>query len=165
MSAVMVSFEGKRTIREHGGNGGGGSFAKRFDKPCHTAVTLRPGSMAAGVEGALERVSSTEPVPRPRSPASGSIGWVCKRAFVNRKTSASDTLRKSVSETLKLGDPLIDPFRPFPRKARPVLAGGNTTRRKLGEFHTDFLKRQPDPLREDNKGNTAKHRSGIAPMP
>jgi hypothetical protein len=35
--------------------------------------------------------------------------------------------------------------------------------RKLGEFHTDFLERQPDPLRED--GNTAKHRSGIAPMP
>jgi hypothetical protein len=114
---------------------------------------------------ATERANSTEPVPRPGSPAPGSIGWICKFAFVNRKTSASDALRKSCPETLKLGDPLIDPFRPFPRKARPVLAGGNTTRRKLGEFHTDFLKGQPDPLREDNKGNTAKHRSGIAPMP
>ena len=113
----------------------------------------------------FEWANSTEPVPRPRSPAPGSIGWICKVAFVNRKTSASDALRKSCSETLKLGDPLIDPFRPFPRKARPIVAGGNPIGRKLGEFCTDFLKRQPDPLREDNKGNTAKHRSWIAPMP
>ena len=115
--------------------------------------------------GALERANSTEPIPRPWSPAPGSIAWIRKFAFVNRKTSASDALRKSCSETLKLGDPLIDPFGPFSRKARPVLAGGNMIGRKLGEFHTDFLERQPDPLREDNKGNTAKHRSGIAPMP
>jgi hypothetical protein len=113
----------------------------------------------------FERANLTDPVPRPGTAAPGPIGRICKFAFVNRKTSASDALRKSCSETLKLGDPLIDPFRPFPRKARPVLAGGDTIGRKLGKFHTDFLKRQPDPLREDNKGNASKHRSGIAPMP
>src|SRR6266540_7252635 len=134
---------------------------------CLTAVTLSPQGEAAGQpkwRGGFERANSTEPVPRPGSPAPGSIGWICKVAFVNRKTSASDALRKSCPETLKLGDPLIDPFRPFPRKARPVLAGGNTIGRKLGEFHTDFLKCQPDPLSEDNKGNSAKHRPGIASM-
>jgi hypothetical protein len=98
------------------------------------------------------------------SPAAGSIGWISKLAFVNRKTSASNTLRQPCSETLKLGDPLIDPLRPFSRKARPVFSGGNTIGRKLAELHTDFLKRQPDPLREDNERNATQHGSRIAPM-
>jgi hypothetical protein len=44
------------------------------------------------------------------------------------------------------------------------LAGGNTIGRKLGEFRADFVKRKPYPLCEDDKGDAAQHRSGIAAM-
>ena len=114
---------------------------------------------------APERENSTEPVARPRPPAPGPIGWICQRTFVDRKASASDALRQSCPETLKLGDPSIDPLRPFCRKARPVRAGGNAIGRKPGELHADFFERQPDPLRKDNERNATQRGSRIAPMP
>jgi hypothetical protein len=113
----------------------------------------------------FERRNSTEPVPRPGSPAPRSIGWICKLAFIDRKTSASDALRQPCSETLKLGNPLIDPPRPLSRKAGPVPAGRNTIGRKLGELHADFLERQPNPLREHDERYATQHGSRIASMP
>lgn len=74
-------------------------------------------------------------------------------------------MRKPCSEALKLGNSLVDPFGPLAGQTRPVLARGNMVGRKLGEFQADFLKSQPDPLREDNEGDAAQRRSGIAAMP
>jgi hypothetical protein len=113
---------------------------------------------------AFDSLKSTKPVAWPWSAAPGAIGWVCKFAFVDRKASASDALREPRSQTLKLGDPLIDPLRPFAREPRPVLARGNAIGGKFGEFRADLLKRQPDPLGEDDKGDAAQHGSGIAAM-
>ena len=113
---------------------------------------------------AFDPLKSTKPVAWPGSAAPGAIGWVCKFAFVDRKASASDALRETCSQTLKLRDPLIDPPRPFAREARPVLARGNSIGGKFGEFRADLLKRQPDPLREHDKGDAAQHGSGITAM-
>jgi hypothetical protein len=113
---------------------------------------------------AFDSLKSTKPVAWPWSAAPGAIGWVCKFAFVDRKASASDALREPRSQTLKLGDPLIDPLCPFAREPRPVLARGNAIGGKFGEFRADLLKRQPDPLGEDDKGDAAQHGSGITAM-
>jgi hypothetical protein len=113
---------------------------------------------------AFDSLKSTKPVAWPWSAAPGAIGWVCKFAFVDRKASASDALREPRSQTLKLGDPLIDPLRPFAREPRPVLARGNAIGGKFGEFRADLLKRQPNPLGEDDKGDAAQHGSGITAM-
>jgi hypothetical protein len=67
-------------------------------------------------------------------------------AFVDRKASASDALREPYSQALKLGDPLIDPFRSLARKARPVSARWNAISRKFGALHTDLFKTQSNPL-------------------
>jgi hypothetical protein len=53
--------------------------------------------------------------------ASGPIGWICELAFADREASASDALRQSRPETLKLHDPLVDPLRPSDREARRLL--------------------------------------------
>jgi hypothetical protein len=85
-------------------------------------------------------------------------------AFVDRKATASDALREPCSQALKLGDPLIDPLRSLARKARPVRARWNAISRKFGELYTDLFKTQSNPLRENDKGDAAKHRSGKAAM-
>jgi len=69
----------------------------------------RPRGKIALLEG-----GSTEPIPWPGPSTPRSICWICKFAFVNGKTSASDALRQSRSETLKLSNPLIDPLCPCP---------------------------------------------------
>jgi hypothetical protein len=61
------------------------------------------------------RPKSAEPVSRPRSPSSSSVGWISKLAFVYRKATASYALREPRPKTLKFGDLLIDPLRPFAR--------------------------------------------------
>jgi len=121
--------------------------------------------MAQNVEHPTPRtLNLTKPVPWPGSAARGAISWVCKFAFVDRKASASDALRETCSQTLELRDPLIDPPRPFAREARPVLPRGNAIGGKFGEFRADLLKRQPDPLREHDKGDPAQHGPGITAM-
>jgi hypothetical protein len=47
--------------------------------------------------------------------ATGSISRICKFAFVDGEASAADALRQTSPKTLKLRDPLIDPFRPSAR--------------------------------------------------
>jgi len=108
---------------------------------------------------------STKPVARAGSAASGLIGGICPPAFVDRKASTPDALGEPVAQTLKLGNHLIDAFRPCPRKTRPVLARGAAISGKLGEFRPDFLKGQPDPLREHDEGDAAQDRPGIAAVP
>jgi Lhr-like helicase len=77
-------------------------------------------------DGAHPLVGSTEPIPRAGSSTPRSISRICKFAFIDGKASASDALRQSRSETLKLSNPLIDAFCPRAREARPVLTGRNT---------------------------------------
>src|SRR5262249_55626045 len=48
---------------------------------------------------------------------------------------------------------------------RPVRARGDTIGWKLGEFRVDFLERQSDSLREDDKRNPAQHGPWVAAMP
>jgi len=93
------------------------------------------------------------------------IGGICPPAFVDRKASTPDALGEPVAQTLKLGNHLINAFRPCPRKTRPVLARGAAISGKLSEFRADFLKGQPDPLREHDERDTAQHRPGIAAVP
>ena len=108
---------------------------------------------------------STKPIPRTGPSASGSIGGIRQFAFVDRKASASNTLRQAILDTLEFDDPLVDPFRPSAREARPVSARRDTIGRKLAEFRADFLKCKPDPLREDNKRDPAQYRARITAMP
>jgi hypothetical protein len=49
--------------------------------------------------------ASTKPVAWPGSATPGAIDWVCKSAFVDRKAAASDALRETSPQTLKLRDP------------------------------------------------------------
>jgi len=91
--------------------------------------------------------------------------WIRKLAFVDRKTSASDASGEPCSETLELSDPLIDPFRPLARETRPIPSRRDTISRKLGEFRADFIERQPNSLREDDKCDPAQHRARVAAMP
>jgi hypothetical protein len=93
------------------------------------------------------------------------IGGIRQSASVDRKASATDALCEPITQTLEVSDHLIDPFRPSRRKARPVPAGGTAIAGKLGEFRTDFLKTQPDPLRKHNKRNPSQDWPGIAAMP
>ena len=76
---------------------------------------------------------STKPIPR--TGPLGSIGGIRQFAFVDRKASASNTLRQAILDTLEFDDPLVDPFRPSAREARPVSARRDTIGRKLAEFH------------------------------
>ena len=107
---------------------------------------------------------STKPIPRTGPSASGSIGGIRQFAFVDRKASASNTLRQAILDTLEFDDPLVDPFRPSAREARPVSARRDTIGRKLAEFRADFLEGKPDPLREDNKRDPAQYRARITAM-
>jgi hypothetical protein len=77
---------------------------------------------------------STKPIARTEPSASGSIGGIRQFAFVDRKASASNTLCQAILDTLEFDDPLVDPFRPSAREARPVSARRDTIGRKLAEF-------------------------------
>ena len=111
--------------------------------------------VAIAVRSASDRPGSAEPIARPRSRASGPIGRVRELASVDRKASASDALREPRPETLKLGDPLVDPLRPLDGETRPILARRDAIRRKVGEFRANLVERQPNPLRKNDEGDPA----------
>ena len=60
----------------------------------------------------ISQAASPDPIPRPRPFAARAVGRVGVLAFVDRETPAPDALRQAGAQSLKLGDPLIDPFRP-----------------------------------------------------
>ena len=91
-----------------------------------------PGNSPVEVEMIVELVAWAG------SAASGLIGGICPPAFVDRKASTPDALGETVAQTLKLGDHLIDAFRPCPRETRPDLARGAAISGKLGKFRPDF---------------------------
>jgi hypothetical protein len=107
---------------------------------------------------------SAEPVAWAGSAASCLVGRVCQSALVDRKAAASDALREPVAQSLQLGNSLIDPLLPSRRQTRPVLARRTPIGRKLRELRTDFLKSQPDPLREHDESDAPQNRPGIASM-
>jgi hypothetical protein len=47
---------------------------------------------------------------------------------------------------------------------RPVSPRGDTISRKLGKFLADLMEREPEPLREDDERDPAKHGTGVAAM-
>ena len=65
---------------------------------------------------------STKPIRRTGPSASGSIGGIRQLAFVDGKASASYALCQAILDTLEFDDPLVDPFRPSAREARPLSA-------------------------------------------
>jgi len=60
----------------------------------------------------ISQAASPDPIPRPRPFAARAVGRVGVLAFVDRETPAPDALRQAGAQSLKLSDPLIDPFRP-----------------------------------------------------
>jgi len=135
------------------------SAVASLDLKCHNAQgAVRLGAIRL-------RPHSSEPVARPRSPASGSVGRIGKIASIDRKTPTSDAFRESRSEPLEFRNPLIDPFHPLARKMRPVSSRGDTISRKLGKFLADLVEREPEPLREDDERDPAQHGTGVAAMP
>jgi hypothetical protein len=98
-------------------------------------------------------LASSKPIAGSRPLASCAVSRIRKVASVDRKASASDAFREPRPEQLKLGDLLVDPFRPLARETCPVLARGNAIGRKLGKLPPDFVERKPKPLREDDEGD------------
>jgi hypothetical protein len=107
---------------------------------------------------------SSDPIARPGSLASGSVGRIGKIASIDRKTPTSNAFCEARPEPLELRNPLIDPFHPLARKMRPVSPRGDTISRKLGKFLADLVEREPEPLREDDERDPAKHGTGVAAM-
>jgi hypothetical protein len=58
---------------------------------------------------------STKPIPRTGPSASGSIGGIRQFAFVDRKASASNTLRQAILHTLELSST------PISSRVSPIL--------------------------------------------
>jgi nitrite reductase/ring-hydroxylating ferredoxin subunit len=83
-----------------------GSFGSRW-----IAVTEATSATHHGVDVSAQL--SAEPIARSGPRASGSIGRIGEIASVDRKAAASDAFGQSCAETLELGDPLVDPLRPF----------------------------------------------------
>ena len=107
---------------------------------------------------------SLEPITRPWPTLSGSISRVRIFAFVDREAPTSDASRQPLPQALKLGNFLVDPLCPATGHSRPIRSRGRPIGGKLRKFRSDLLKRQPDPLREDDEGNSTQHRARIAPV-
>jgi hypothetical protein len=97
-----------------GGAEVGTQCVRIFDKNCRARSVIRIEAKAL----------STKPVARAGSAASGLIDGICPPALGEPVAHRVRMPFDRQMQTLKLGNHLIDAFRPCPRKTRPVLARG-----------------------------------------
>jgi hypothetical protein len=125
-----------------------------LDSPEHCVDPELPSASCAPFSvSRSRRPLIAQQVARARSSRSGHIIWVVQGALLERQAAASDARGQIVSESFEQRDLTVEPRPPGARQPRPVGCRRRSAFGQCGQSRLDLVQREPDPLRDSNKGN------------